>query len=352
MTTLIRSTARNKLIFACHGISSEDKMINVPFEFSSIYFFCDLGFKLMEPHDVFDNKIRPDLLTTSICLNKLIPRRLNSAGDYIKVLKMDEEIDKLNYRPDEQGNILLNVMGFNISMADRRVPLHYLNFGVHFCNAAGATRKILGFDELYGMLASKAREQRQSVESTMFNYNDVFGLLRDVTARLRLDPSTTDIAMFSCRSFSESSPGQVPLFSMPMSYSISSVGNRRGGFKRDPSDVYSEMLFLDNGVAMVSQDVFRRYNIMEPYNPEFIPIADNFVKLLAEYNNERRNVKSLTAQYGEESIYRPIEVAGGSRKSKKHRGRHNKYRKHHSRTSIMKRRRTSKNKKTITKRRK
>jgi hypothetical protein len=351
MATLIHSTARNKLIFACHGIASEDKIIEVPFEFSSIYFFCDLGFTLIQPINLLNGVMRPDLLVDSICQNKLIPRRLDSNRKYTNIIRMDEEIGKLKYRPDEGGKIQLNYMRFRISMRDRSTPFLYQNFGVYFCNAAGEIRKILGFDELYGMLEAKAREKRQPVEIAVFTYNDVFGLLRDVTARLRIDPTNTDIAMFSCRSFSPSSPEQIPLstYRIPPTYKIT------GGSKRNLSDEYSNMLFLESGVAMVSEEIFNRYNTMQPYNPEFIPIANNFVKLLVEYNNERRNVKMLK-ESGEESIYRtslPIEVAGGSKRSKKYRSKLNKYRKrHNSRTASMKRKRTSKHKKSLSKRRK
>jgi len=350
MASLSRPTPKNKLIFACHGIASEDKLIKVPFEFSSMYFFCDLGFTLVTPLNLDNKPIRPDLLVDSICKNSLIPKRLDSNGRST-VIRIDEEIGNLTYKPDESGEILLNHMRFRLSMRDRHVPLHYLNFGIHYCDMrTGVITRIIDFDRLYSMLKTKATEKGQSVEIAVFTYIDVFRFLREVAEELMLDPTKIDIAMFSCRSFTPSSPVQIPVSILPTTNYV-----YQGGFKRNPTDEYSNMLFLENGVAMVSEEIFNKYNIMEPYNPEFIPIANNFVKLLVEYNNERRASKTSTERKYD-TIYSdslPIEVAGGSKRSKKYRSKLNKYRKrHHSRTASMKRKRTSKHKKSLSKRRK
>jgi hypothetical protein len=308
----------SKLIFCLHGISDRGE-IEVPFEFSSIKFYCDLGFRLIHPVNAVDQRIlRPDKLTGTICKDKLIPRRIKGGQD-VFVENMDAEINKLKYVPNQStGKIKLNNMVFKVSLTDMSEPIFFQNFGLHLCKSTGESIKLMGIDDFYRILKDKARSLRRLINDTFFSYSDIFGFLRDAIARFDLDPSRTEICMFTCRGFEPGAPGQTPM----------ALDVRRGGGFKDVH--YDEMLFLENGVALVSQKVFHEYNVGEKYNPKFIPIANEVSKLIlsSRFDNDLKLSKDKMFSERPLSVNIGYSVYGGKykRNHKTHRSSLRKYR--------------------------
>lgn len=298
----------SKLIFCAHGVSSRDREIEVPFEFSSMQFYCDLGFKLMHPVSRLGDLLDPRFLTDAICKNKVIPRRIKD-GEYVEILDMEREINKLKYLPKSNGKIKLNDMLFIVSVTDRQEIIFRENFGLYYCKPSGEIIKLYDIDFLYGLLEKKARELRKRVEMTSLNYLDVFVLLRDSIARLGINPSRTEICMFTCRVFETGPrPGQTPI-----SF-LETRGRRVGGNINNKLNLlsYDNMLFLENGVSMVSEEIFNEYNSDEKYNPKFIPIADEVAKLITTFSesslfHSESNLSNPKSFYEENKKYSELE---------------------------------------------
>ena len=213
----------SKIIFCAHGVTSPDKMIEIQFEFAEMKFYCDAGFRLMQPsilsHDPSNPKLlKPYLLIETIATNKLIPRRIKS-GEWIYIQSMDTEINKLKYVADPTtGKIKLNDMLFSVSVTDRHKGIFRENFGIYFCKPDGEIRKLMGIDDLFDFISRKAKLLRQPVTTTRLNYRDVFMLLRDLIATKigpddNFNPEKTEICMFTCRGFDadQDPPGQQPI---------------------------------------------------------------------------------------------------------------------------------------------
>jgi hypothetical protein len=203
----------SKIIFCAHGLSSRDREVEIPFEFKSMQFYCDLGFKIMHPINSKNKMpISPHLLTEKICKNKLIPTRIKDEEN-ILILNMETELNKLKYIPDENGKIKLNDMLFTLSVKDIQEIILRETIGLYHCNSVGTINKLMNVEDLYLCLERKSKELNIPVLQTKFSYHEIFNLFRDAMARFNIDPSTTEICMFTCRGFDKDKhpPGQTPI---------------------------------------------------------------------------------------------------------------------------------------------
>ena len=267
----------SKFIFCGHGFSILGQNTRpLVFEFNSVNFYAELGYKLNNPTTYRGYSNFTELIP-SICNDRIQPMRRHHNNTLERIPQSE-----LSIFPND-GLILLHKMGFRFKESDIDDENHAYNSGLWFCNSdTGIFRQLLNLNDMLLFINSQDDPSRFAI-----GYSHIFDMIRNqiqnIPELIGVDTQNISIEFFTCRSYTGNKKlGEQTPF-------ITNRNNPRilngGEYVNNISSINEDsIIYIDKhkSIAQVSEKIFIKFN-MRNYNDNIKP---------RKLNSKSKNKKS------------------------------------------------------------
>ena len=267
----------SKFIFCGHGFSILGQNTRpLVFEFNSVNFYAELGYKLNNPTTYRGYSNFTELIP-SICNDRIQPMRRHHNNTLERIPQSE-----LSIFPND-GLILLHKMGFRFKESDIDDENHAYNSGLWFCNSdTGIFRQLLNLNDMLLFINSQDDPSRFAI-----GYSHIFDMIRNqiqnIPELIGVDTQNISIEFFTCRSYTGNKKlGEQTPF-------IINRNNPRilngGEYVNNISSINEDsIIYIDKhkSIAQVSEKIFIKFN-MSNYNDNIKP---------RKLNSKSKNKKS------------------------------------------------------------
>lgn len=282
----------NKFIFCGHGFSILRQQTRpLVFEFNSVNFYAELGYKLNNPTSYRGYSNFTELIP-AICNDRIQPMRRHHNNTLERIPQSE-----LSIFPND-GLITLHKMGFRFKESDIDDENHAYNSGLWFCNSdTGIFRQLLNLNDMLLFINSQDDPSRFAI-----GYSHIFDMIRNqiqnIPELIGVDTQNISIEFFTCRSYTGNKKlGEQTPF----------IINRNNPRVLNGGEYINNIIYIDKhkSIAQVSEKIFIKFNMMN-YNDNIKPKKSS--------NRKSRNRKSKSQKLSnKKSSNRKI----NNRKSKK-----------------------------------
>ena len=282
----------NKFIFCGHGFSVLGQHTRpLVFEFNSVNFYAELGYKLNNPTSYRGYSNFTELIP-AICNDRIQPMRRHHNNTLERIPQSE-----LSIFPNV-GLITLHKMGFRFKESDIDDENHAYNSGLWFCNSdTGIFRQLLNLNDMLLFINSQDDPSRFAI-----GYSHIFDMIRNqiqnIPELIGVDTQNISIEFFTCRSYTGNKKlGEQTPF----------IINRNNPRVLNGGEYINNIIYIDKhkSIAQVSEKIFIKFNMMN-YNDNIKPKKSSNRK---SRNRKSSNIKSRNRKSSNRKI--------NNRKSKK-----------------------------------
>ena len=255
----------SKFIFCGHGFSIlGQKTRPLVFEFNSVNFYAELGYKLNNPITYREYSNFTELIP-SICNDRIQPMRRHHNNTLERIPQSE-----LSIFPND-GLILLHKMGFRFKESDIDDENHAYNSGLWFCNSdTGIFRQLLNLNDMLLFINSQDDPSRFAI-----GYSHIFDMIRNqiqnIPELIGVDTQNISIEFFTCRSYTGNKKlgEQTPFIINRNNPRILNGGEYINNISNNNEN---SIIYIDKNksIAQVSEKIFIKFNMMN-YNDSIKP---------------------------------------------------------------------------------
>ena len=278
----------SKFIFCGHGFSILGQNTRpLVFEFNSVNFYAELGYKLNNPTTYRGYSNFTELIP-AICNDRIQPMRRHHNNTLERIPQSE-----LSIFPND-GLILLHKMGFRFKESDIDDETHAYNSGLWYCNSdTGIFRQLLNLNDMLLFINSQDDPSRFAI-----GYSHIFDMIRNqiqnIPELIGVDTQNISIEFFTCRSYTGNKKlGEQTPF-------IINRNNPRvlngGEYINNISSINEDsIIYIDKhkSIAQVSEKIFIKFNMMN-YNDNIKPRKLNRKSKNRKSSNRKSKSKKLS----------------------------------------------------------
>lgn len=278
----------SKFIFCGHGFSILGQNTRpLVFEFNSVNFYAELGYKLNNPTTYRGYSNFTELIP-SICNDRIQPMRRHHNNTLERIPQSE-----LSIFPND-GLITLHKMGFRFKESDINDENHAYNSGLWFCNSdTGIFRQLLNLNDMLLFINSQDDPSRFAI-----GYSHIFDMIRNqiqnIPELIGVDTQNISIEFFTCRSYTGNKKlgEQTPFIINRNNPRILNGGEYINNISNNNEN---SIIYIDKNksIAQVSEKMFIKFNMMN-YNDSIKPRKLNRKSSNRKYSNKKFTSKKYT----------------------------------------------------------